>query len=72
LHIFDILAQRIPLFETLLPYLYQTGDTEVHFHFFVDKLGVKDGDLRLLEGGHFFTKGHFPLDPVIFPFTSKA
>jgi len=72
LHIYDILAPQLPPFERILPYLCRPGDTELVCHFFTDKLGPAETEIILLEGNHLFTRDHFPVNPVVFPYTSRA
>jgi GNAT superfamily N-acetyltransferase len=72
LHIYDILAPQLPPLEEILPYLCHRGDTEVICHFFMDKLGLAETKVNILEGNHFFTRDHFPVNPVVFPYTSRA
>jgi GNAT superfamily N-acetyltransferase len=72
LSILDILGERIPLMRELYPYIADANDRIIEFHFFTDKLGLDKTKARPLLGNHPFTKGTFPVQKPIFPFTSRA
>lgn len=72
LHIYDILAPTLPDFDSILPFIALPDDRAVIFHFSADKMGLTHLEIQLLQGENFYTREHFPIDPVIFPYTSRA
>jgi ribosomal protein S18 acetylase RimI-like enzyme len=72
LKIFDILAERIPSWSELHPYLADEGDRIVEFHFHADKLGINEIKTKPLSGNNPFVKDIFPIERPVFPYTSRA
>lgn len=72
LRIFDIISARIPSFSELYPYLSQHDDARIEFHFHTDKLGINKVRAKELTGNNPYTKGSFPVQRPVFPFTSRA
>lgn len=72
LQIYDILGEEIPSLKRLYPYLCDTSDLRIEFHFHTDKLGLKSIESHIINSNHTFIKGSFPLDKPAFPFTSHA
>jgi hypothetical protein len=72
LEIIDILAENIPAFEDLYPYISDESDRTIEFAFHTDKLGLPNVDSRLLEGNNLFVRAPFPLAEPVFPYTSRA
>lgn len=70
--IFDIVAERMPTFQQLYPYIAHRGDREIEFHFNTDKLGLATLQSRRLDGNNPFIKGAFPNKDPVFPFTCRA
>ena len=71
LEIFDVVGKRIPDLKSLYPFIGCQTDRQVRFHFFPDLLKV-DARLETIPESDAFTRGDFPVQPVVFPFTSKA
>jgi GNAT superfamily N-acetyltransferase len=72
LNIYDVVAEQIPAWEDLYPYIAAPGDKAVDFHFHTDRLGAKNVSTRPLPGNYPFVKGAFPADNPVFPFTLRA
>jgi GNAT superfamily N-acetyltransferase len=72
LNVYDIVAETIPRWEDLYPFIAEPGDRTVDFHFHTDRLGLKNVTARPLPGNYPFVKGAFPADNPVFPFTSRA
>lgn len=72
LNVYDIVAETIPRWEDLYPYIAAAGDKTVDFHFHTDRLAVKKTTARPLHGNYPFVKDGFPVDNPVFPFTSRA
>ena len=72
LNIFDIVSERMPSFEQLLPYIVRDTDQTVEFHFHTDKLGIEQIETKALAGNNTFVKMGFPLTRPVFPYTSRA
>ena len=71
--LYDILAQRLPSFEQLVPLLASQGAREVEFRFSPDRLQAPPGQPRALAGSTVHAMGAFDLGPSpIIPFTSQA
>ena len=71
--VYDILAQRLPIFGQLLPLLASQGAREVEFRFSPDLLQAPPGQPRELARGNVHVMGDFDLGArPIFPFTSQA
>ena len=70
--IYDILAEKLPNFADLYPYLAETADRRIEFRFFTDKLGLEQTVKLPLLGDNPFTVGRFPLTEVVIPFTARA
>ena len=84
LHLFDIVAERIPPLAEITPYFAPRatpavaedvaertpGTVEIHFH--PDKLEAAATSTRALRGNNPFVRGAFPFDQPIFPYTSRA
>ncbi len=72
LSIYDIVGKHIPCFDELYPFLAEETDRLVEFHFYTDKLGLKNKGTRALFGNHPFVGNDFPIKKPVFPFTSRA
>ncbi|NQV29740.1 MAG: GNAT family N-acetyltransferase [Candidatus Marinimicrobia bacterium] len=72
LNIFDIVSERIPSFDQLLPYILRDTDRTVEFHFHTDKLGIEHIQCKVLPGNNPFIKDGFPVSRPVFPYTSRA
>jgi GNAT superfamily N-acetyltransferase len=72
LEIIDILAENIPAFEDLYPYISDESDRTIEFTFHTEKLGLSGMQPRVLEGNHLYVLAPFPLDKPVFPFTCRA
>jgi len=72
LRIFDIVAEDIPSWNELYPYIAEPSDRVVEFHFATDRLGLSGTSLRPLEGNNPFVRGEFPVVRPVFPFTCRA
>jgi GNAT superfamily N-acetyltransferase len=70
--LFDIVGERIPTLEELYPYIADTDDRIIEFHFHADKLGLNRAGTRRLDGNNPFVRGAFPVEKPVFPFTSRA
>jgi GNAT superfamily N-acetyltransferase len=71
--VYDILANKLPRFEQLAPFLAAGGAREVEFRFSVDALDVPVFTLRELPGENFHVMGEVDLAPQpVMPFTSTA
>jgi GNAT superfamily N-acetyltransferase len=72
LSVFDIVGERVPRLKELYPYIAGENDSVIEVHFFTDKLGLDESRTRPLLGNNPFTKGTFPVERPVFPFTSRA
>ncbi|MCF7923339.1 MAG: GNAT family N-acetyltransferase [Candidatus Marinimicrobia bacterium] len=72
LSIYDIVAEEIPSFEDLYPYIAVETDHKIKFHFHTDKLGLRNVERERIEHNHAFTRGNFPVNDPVFPYTSRA
>jgi len=72
LKIYDIVAEEIPRFDVLYPFIADEGDRFIEFHFHVDKLSLDGTETRQLLGNNPFVKGDFPLKSPVFPYTCRA
>ena len=72
LSIFDIVAENMPRFEKLYPYLAGADDRVVEFHFSTDKLGLASPGKRPLVGNTPMIRGAFPIEAPVFPYSSRA
>ena len=72
LNIFDVVGTQIPRFNDLYPYVADETDRFVEFHFFADKMGIKNSSLKQLDGNNPFVVSGFPIDQPVFPYTSRA
>jgi len=72
LRIFDIVGEQIPRFDILYPYISEETDYTIEFHFHTDKLGLAKTRRVIIEENNAFSKGNFPVNQPIFPYTSRA
>lgn len=73
LAIYDIIAQKMPSLDTLLPFIFNQAITEIEFHFYPDKLGLSNFNYVELEGYNPFLKGSPSIkEPLVFPYTIYA
>jgi len=72
LSIFDIVGERVPTLTDIYPYIAHENDRYVETHFFADKLGLNETEIRLLPGNNPFVKAAFPVEKPVFPYTSRA
>ena len=70
--IYDILADQIPPWEALAPHVMTAQTRSVHFHLYPEQLSIPEWQELTLEGSSAYTRGSFPLDAPIFPFTGRA
>lgn len=70
--LFDVVAERIPTLAELYPFIARTGDRVVEFHFEPDLLEPVEIARQPLVGNHPFTRGAFPVERPVFPYTSRA
>ncbi len=71
-NIYDILGATIPSFEQIYPYISETTDKRINFHFHTDKLGIRETQIEIIAENNTFVKGSFPVAAPAFPFTSRA
>ena len=72
LSIFDIVAENMPRFEKLYPYLASADDRIVEFHFSTDKLELLKPQRKPLTGNNPMIRGAFPVEAPVFPYSSRA
>ncbi|MBL7033335.1 MAG: GNAT family N-acetyltransferase [Candidatus Delongbacteria bacterium] len=72
LQVFDIVAERLPDWSQLYPYLAEPGDTRIEFHFHTDKLRLGQTELLPLTGNNPLVRDPFPLERPVFPYTCRA
>jgi len=72
LKLFDIVGERVPILKELYPYIADDDDRIIEIHFYTDKLGLDGTRTRPLTGNNPFTRGTFPIEKPVFPFTSRA
>jgi GNAT superfamily N-acetyltransferase len=72
LRIYDIVAEEMPPWIEVYPYIADPGDRIVEFHFSTDRLGLTGTSLRPLKGNNPFVRGAFPVERPVFPFTCRA
>jgi len=71
--VYDVLAERLPRFEALAPYLGLDGGSTLEFRFVPDALGAPPGERVPLEGHNVHVMGDFPLgEQPVLPATSQA
>jgi predicted N-acetyltransferase YhbS len=70
--LFDVVAERMPAFAELYPFIARTADRVVEFHFEPDLLEPVETQRQVLVGNHPFTRGVFPVEQPVFPYTSRA
>ena len=71
LEIYDVIAEKVPPFEAIHPYLAGPGQKTARFHFHADKMGVETVTEPLKENLLFVGAG-FPLAKPVFPYASRA
>ena len=71
LEILDVLGTKIPRFDEIFPYICSESDRQLRFHCFPDLLNV-EARLEPVPQSDAFTRGIFPVQPVVFPFTCRA
>jgi len=72
LHVYDIVAERMPHWSALYPYLADANDRQVEFNFATDKLGLEGVERQPLMGNNCHVGDGFPLAAPVFPFTARA
>lgn len=72
--IFDIVAEHMPAFDLIYPYISDETDRFIEFRFLPDKLSIPDPNYIEFKDNSTHLHGDFPLDnvPFIFPLTSQA
>jgi GNAT superfamily N-acetyltransferase len=71
--VYDLLAETLPSFDALAPYLGGRHTREVEFRFAPDRLGAPSGERVPLPGDNVHVMGDFPLgERPVFPATSQA
>jgi len=72
LRVYDIVGERIPLWEELYSYIADPADRALEFHFRTDRLGLDETVGLPLEGNHPFVLRPFPVTEPVFPYTCRA
>jgi len=72
LSIYDIIGANIPTFQELYPYITDTFEKTIEFHFHTDKLNVDNMIIKPRVDSCSFVKGPFPFEKPVFPSTSQA
>jgi len=72
LRLLDVVGAQVPKFTRLYPYLAHEQDRVIEFHFFSDKMGVRQAHLAPCPHDNCFVKGRFPVEKLVFPATGKA
>ncbi len=72
LRVYDIIAEKMPEWRHLHPFIADAADREVEFHFHTDKLGIDKMKTEVVEGNFPFIGAVFPAKKPVFPFTSRA
>ncbi len=72
LEIFDIIGRQIPSLPELYPFIADTTDRTVDFHFGTDKLALHGVQTRVLKGNNLFVDEAFPVESPVFPYTGRA
>jgi GNAT superfamily N-acetyltransferase len=70
--LFDILAERIPTLDEIAPYLANEESCTLACHFHTSKLEAPGAKSVVLSGNNCHTRGTFPVDRPVFPYTSRA
>jgi len=72
--IYDVVAERVPSFDELYPYIACGDAREVAFYFSPDRLAVDGLRWEPLTGNNLHDRGEFPLrgERMLFPFTAHA
>lgn len=72
LHVYDIVAARMPPWAALYPSLADPDDRQIEFNFATDKLGLDAVERTPLLGNNCHVGDGFPLAAPVFPFTARA
>jgi hypothetical protein len=70
--IFDIIAEQIPRFELLYPYIRSGSAEEIEFLFSTYLLQLPNIEFRQAQGNDAHVMCDFNLNPFVFPYTGKA
>lgn len=72
LRVFDIIAEKMPQWRQLYPFIADAADREIEFHFHTDRLDIGGAKTESIEGNCPFVLPGFPVKTPVFPFTSRA
>ena len=72
LRVYDVVAERMPRWSALYPYLADASDRRIEFNFATDKLGLAGVERQPLMGNNCHVGDGFPVAAPVFPFTARA
>jgi GNAT superfamily N-acetyltransferase len=70
--LYDIIAEQMPPFERLYPYISSGSAEEIEYRFSPDLLHLPNIEFRQAQGNDAHVMGDFNLNPFVFPYTGKA